>query len=109
MIGMFLATRISQDKANLYQNVYRSETEKNKYINCLFRPTDRMREVNHKTLGKFSTRLPGELIKHLLDEKYPWEAEWGNDFKFKEMTLDMISENETEIEGEDDDDFGLPF
>lgn len=109
MIGLLLSVQVNKDGTTLYQSCYRTETERNIYINCTFRPISRLYDLKDSPLGK-NTRLPKELIKHLTDKKYPWRGEFGGTLAFKEMTLDMIKENESLVtEGADDDDDGFPF
>jgi hypothetical protein len=110
LLGVFLAVNTNKDKTSLFQTCYRSATERNQYISCTFRPTSRLVEINDKNLGgKFKTRLPKELIKHLTDAKYPWNGEWGTNLAFKEITLDSIVDNETMIHAGEDEDDDLPF
>ena len=107
-IGLLMSVQINKDKSALYQGCYRSETERNIYISNTFRQISGAYEIKtNKELGK-TTRLPKDLIKHLTDAKYPWKGEYGAYLAFKEITLDMLAQNETKIEEEDDDD-GLPF
>jgi hypothetical protein len=109
LLGLFMGVSTNRDKNKLYQTVYSPQTEKNISTPSTFRPTSVSRTLNtYKNLG--DTRLPKELVDHLMDNKYPWAAEWGCTFKFKEITFDDIASNETSIVSEDEDfDGGFPF
>lgn len=109
LLGLFMGVTTNRDKTKLYQTVYTPQTEKNISTPSTFRPTSGNRSLNaYKNLGE--TRLAKELVDHLMDSKYPWSGEWGSTFKFKEITMDDITSNETSIVADDEDfDGGFPF
>lgn len=111
-LGVFLGVNVNKNNPDkMYQSVMTAPTHVNVTYTSTFRPTDAKRErSDFDDLGK--TRMPKEALKVLMDEEYPWQAEWGNTLHFKEIKSSDIKANNTSIDSDsddDDDDDDLPF
>lgn len=108
-VGMLLVVEPSSDKTQLRQSCFRAVTERNQFVEHLFRPFSRRNKLEgsvKETLGVEYTRLPKDFIKSLTNVKYPFKGgAFGGTLEFKEMTLDSVN-NKTTIKEEEDD---LPF